>query len=250
MDELTYSNNPELDYAILHALHHHGQPMGSGTLHYVLRKRGDTLSAPSIGRKLRDLEHRGLVTKVSVEGRILTPEGQKILKRLDQDRQLEMSGEKLLKLLKRSGRKDIVDQLVARRVIEGETSALAAANASTEEIASLEALISRQRNVVDHGEMGVNEDVGFHDTIAEASGNGILAGMVVMLRSQGWLNHVVAAIRAKVGSRPVVDHEEIIKAIKARQPAQARHAMESHIDKLIADVDRYWEQVFKLRENH
>jgi DNA-binding GntR family transcriptional regulator len=62
---------------------------------------------------------------------------------------------------------------------------------------------------------------------------------------------VVAAIRAKVGTRPVVDHhEEIIKAIKARQPAQARHAMERHIDKLIADVDRYWEQVFALRDNH
>src|SRR5713226_3552854 len=118
MDELTFRNNPELDHAILHALHQHGQPMGSGTLHYVLRKRGDTLSAPSIGRKLRDLEHRGLVTKVSVEGRILTPEGQKSLKQLHQDRQLEMSGEKLLKLLKRSGRKDIVDQLVARRLIE------------------------------------------------------------------------------------------------------------------------------------
>src|SRR5262245_43037171 len=114
MEELD-TNHSDLDFAILQSLHSHGQPLGSGTLHYVLSKRGDKLSAPTIGRKLRDLEQRGLVAKVSVEGRILTADGQKLLHKLTGERQLESSGEKLLKLLKRSGRKDIIDQLVARR---------------------------------------------------------------------------------------------------------------------------------------
>src|SRR5437870_2030347 len=74
-----------LDFVILQSLHFHGRPMGSGTLHYTLRKHGASLSAPTIGRKLRDLEHRGLVTKVSVEGRILTSAGQKLLRKLEQE---------------------------------------------------------------------------------------------------------------------------------------------------------------------
>ncbi len=249
MEDLDTTLHSDLDFAILESLHRHGQPMGSGTLHYALRKRGDTLSAPTIGRKLQDLEQRGLVTKVSVEGRILTAAGQKLLHQLEEDRLLERSGEKLLKLLKRSGRRDIIDQLTARRVIESETAALAAANASARQIGELEHWVQKGYDLVQHGETGVGADTDFHDTIAEASGNSVLAAMVVMLRSQMWLNQVIAAIRAKVGGRLVVDHEEIINAIRAHQPDLARKAMERHMNKLISDVDRYWEQVFPHRES-
>jgi GntR family transcriptional repressor for pyruvate dehydrogenase complex len=238
----------KLDFAILQSLHTHGQPIGSGTLHYVLRKRGDNLSAPTIGRKLRDLEQRGLVTKVSVEGRILTAAGQKLLHKLDQQRQIESSGGKLLKLLRRGGRKDIIDQLSARRLIESETAALAAINATPEQVQMLEQLIAQGYDLVEHGETGVKADVDFHDTIAEASGNSILAALVIMLRSQVWLNQVIAAIRTKVGGRLVVDHEQIINAIKTHKPDLARKAMEQHLDKLISDVDTYWEQVFPHRD--
>jgi len=240
----THSN---LDYVILETLHTHGQPIGSGTLHYVLRKRGDNLSAPTIGRKLRDLEHRGLVSKVSVEGRILTGAGERLLRQLEQERRLETSGDKLLKLLKRSSRKDIIDQLTARRVIESETAALAARNASAQQIQALEHLIAQGYYLVEHGDTGIKADVDFHETIAEASGNNILSAVVTVLRSQAWLNQVIAAIRAKVGGQLVVDHEEIIKAIREHNPERARKAMVKHLDKLIADVDRYWEQVYSDR---
>jgi len=246
MEELETSHS-ELDFAILESLHSHGQPVGSGTLHYALSKRGDKLSAPTIGRKLRDLEQRGLVAKVSVEGRVLTAAGQKLLRKLTVERQLESSGETLLKLLKRSGRKDIIDQLVARRVIETETAALAAVNATAQQIKVLEKFIEPGYDLVGHGETGVKADVDFHDTIAEASGNSVLAAMVILLRSQIWLNQIIAAIRAKVGGRLAVDHEEIISAIKGRKPDLARKAMEQHLNKLISDVDRYWEQVFEHR---
>lgn len=206
--ETSSQSNPSLEYAILDALHQHGQPLGSGTLHYTLREKGGNLSAPTLGRRLRDLEQRGLVKKVSVEGRVLTAEGQKLLRRLEQNRRLEISGEKFLKLLKRTGKKDIVDQLIARRAVETETCALAAKNASAAEITRLQELMQQQREMIQHGGMGVNEDVDFHDLIAETSGNEVLGAMVTMLRSQAWLNHVVTAIRAKLGTRLAVDHEQ------------------------------------------
>jgi GntR family transcriptional repressor for pyruvate dehydrogenase complex len=101
---------------------------------------------------------------------------------------------------------------------------------------------------VEHGETGSKADVDFHDTIAEGCGNSILSALVIMLRSQVWLNQVIAAIRTKVGGRLVVDHEAILNAIKTRKPELARKAMEQHLDKLISDVDRYWEQVFPQRD--
>src|SRR5689334_2705908 len=104
MHDMTGSDGNGLDYAILENLKTNGEPMGSGTLHYALRKQGATLSVPTIGRKLRDLEQRGLVAKVSVEGRILTGAGQKVLQEMQQERQRELSGERLLKLLRRTSR--------------------------------------------------------------------------------------------------------------------------------------------------
>jgi len=111
MEDLSPNDGNGLDYAILESLNTHGEPMGSGTLHYALRKQGSTPSVPTIGRKLRDLEQRGLVAKVSVEGRILTTAGQKMLKTLQQERQRDLSGERLLKLVGRTGRKDTFHQL-------------------------------------------------------------------------------------------------------------------------------------------
>lgn len=215
-----------------------------------MQKRGDNLSAPTIGRKLRDLEHRGLVTKVSVEGRVLTSAGRKLLHRLEQQHSLESSGDNLLKALKRGGRQDIINQLAARRVIESETAALAATNATPQQIHALEKLIAQGYDMVEHGNTGIQADTDFHDTIAEASGNNVLAALVIMLRSQVWLSQVIAAMRTKVGGRLVVDHEAIVNAIKARKPELARKAMEHHLSKLIADVDRYWEQVFANRDSH
>lgn len=246
MEDLETSSPSEvrLDYAILNALHHHGQPLGSGTLHYTLREQGGSLSAPTLGRKLRDLEQRGLVKKAGVEGRVLTNGGRNLLRILEQNRKLEISGEEILKLLKRTGKKDIVDQLTARRAVEGEACALAAINASAEDVAHLELLVQQQQELVQQARMGVSQDVDFHAVIAEASGNKVLAAMMTMLRSQEWLNHVVTAIRAKLGARLSADHEEIIRSIKARDSDAARKAMQRHIDNIIADMDRYWKQVF------
>jgi DNA-binding GntR family transcriptional regulator len=65
-----------------------------------------------------------------------------------------------------------------------------------------------------------------------------------MLRSQPWLNSVIAAMRAKVGTRLVADHHTIVQAIADRKPELAREAMQEHLTRLISDVAHYWEQVF------
>ena len=233
-----------LTYWILSTLGSDGQPMGAGSVSYSLKKHGGVLSAPTVGRKLRDLEHEGLLSKVGVDGRILTAKGRRVLAQLENEFRIESSSQALLKLLKRNSRKDITDQLIARRTIEGETAALAAQNITAQGLKKLEELVARQRAMVEKGETGLPEDLNLHAAIAQASGNKVLSSLVSLLRSQAWLNQVIAAIRAKVGSRPVVDHQAIVAAIKRRAPGDAKEAMMGHINLLIDDVDRYWEQVF------
>ena len=103
----------DLDYDILKTNHTHGQPIGPWSLHYILREHGHTISAPTIGRRLRELENRGILSPATLEGRRLTPAGQELLKRTEQEHRIQVSTEKLLSSLRSGSRKDIIDQLVA-----------------------------------------------------------------------------------------------------------------------------------------
>jgi GntR family transcriptional regulator, transcriptional repressor for pyruvate dehydrogenase complex len=231
--------NQNLGHAILHALQLNGQPMGSWSLHFHLREHGYNVSAPTIGRKLRDLERDELVRKDTVDGRLITPKGVRLLGSATKDHRVRASAEEALKLLKSNRQKDILDLLAVRRIIEEESAYLAAMNASAKDIARLERSIHRQRIKIAAGDLGVEQDVDFHENLARASGNKFIAYCVHLLRSQDWMNYAVIAIRAKVGSGIVVDHEKVISAVRDHHPAAARTAMRRHIMKMTAEVKDY-----------
>ncbi|HEX4075808.1 MAG TPA: FCD domain-containing protein [Candidatus Acidoferrales bacterium] len=233
----------DLDRAILEALRSSEQPMGSGSLYYLLKERGYNVSAPTIGRRLRDLERKSFVGKVTVEGRMITPSGIRMLQKATVDHRIRTSAENVLELLKSNRHKDIIDLLTARRIIEGESARLAALNASGNDVAKLEAIIRRQRHSMDGGGLAVKEDVSFHETLAKISGNRFIAYSVRLLRSHEWVNSAVIAIRAKFGT-PVVEHEGIIAAIKEGNSLGAQELMHQHISKMISEVERYWQEEF------
>jgi hypothetical protein len=231
--------NQDLSHAILHALQLNSQPMGSWSLYFHLRERGYNVSAPTIGRRLRDLERDELVRKDTVDGRLITPKGLRMLGSVTKDHRVRASAEEVLKLLKSNRQKDILDLLAVRRIIEEESAYLAAMNASAKDIARLEKSVHRQRIKIATGDLGVEQDVDFHENLAKASGNKFIAYCVHLLRSQDWMNYAVIAIRAKVGSGIVVDHEKVISAVRDHNPAAARTAMRRHIMKMTAEVKDY-----------
>jgi DNA-binding FadR family transcriptional regulator len=237
-----------LDYAILQVMQSQTQPIGSWSIYYVLRQRGFGVSAPTIGRRLRELERKRLLGKRSVDGRIITPRGQKLLRKMARDEKNRGRASRLLKVLDGKTRKDVIDQLTVRRIIEVEGAGLAAAHATQTDIAKLEAVVQKQKESIERGELGVKEDNSFHETLAKASGNKVIFLTVHLLRSQEWMNYAVTAIRNRMGTRLAVDHEKIISALKDRDTSSARRAMEHHIDQLAADVDRYWKQFRQSEE--
>lgn len=240
----------DLLFAILTALKDSGKPIGSGALFCFLMEQRFAVSAPTIGRRLQELEQRGLVRKVNVDGRVLTAEGEKYLEELRHDRHLDSSGRKFLKLLKNSSQQEIFDVLEARRLVEGHTAALAAKNASQQLVRRLEELIAGQQRLLNAGQMGIEQDVKFHEAIADASGNKVLAGVVRLLRSHLDVNRAVNVIRGRMGARIAGGHYAIVAAICDRDPEAARRAMDSHISELITDVNRYWKEISRANRQH
>lgn len=230
----------QLEHAILKVLADSDGPTGSGSLYLLLRGKGFQRSAPTIGRKLRELESRGFLRKLSMDGRVITPRGRQFLRQLEEDVRLESRARTLTQLLRRGDRKHIADLLEARRLIEREVAYLAARRASKTAIARLQDLIERQRRRVKQGELGIEEDVAFHEQIALASGNEIFALIIPTLRSNEQYNYLVSFIRRAVGSRLVVDHGRIFDAIRRRDPDTAKAEMDAHLTTLLQDVTKYW----------
>jgi GntR family transcriptional regulator, transcriptional repressor for pyruvate dehydrogenase complex len=231
-----------MDRALLQFIAEAARPVGQGTLSLHLRRHGIGVSAPTIGRRLRELEFSGALRKVGVEGRVITDRGRRLLKQWQADAHLRTFGDALLDTLKRSDKRHLLDLLAARRVVETETAALAAKHASPDAIARLEQILRDQVESVKRGTLGVAEDAAFHQEIGHASGNAVLASLVSLMRNHRRYNVIVTSMRTVVGGQLAVDHAAILDAISRKNPRAARQAMDRHLLNLAHDLDRYWAQ--------
>ncbi|MFC7367485.1 FadR/GntR family transcriptional regulator [Vreelandella zhaodongensis] len=134
--------------------------------------------------------------------------------------------------------------LQTRRYLEPEIAALAAMNANEEDMKAIRSAF--ERNVADNANGGRNcaadrllhtGDRLLHIRIAEASGNAAYALVIKHL-----LGHKYGAMfrrlqelfmETDMPQRSQGDHERIVEAIEARDPAAARRAMEVHLDHVL-----------------
>jgi GntR family transcriptional repressor for pyruvate dehydrogenase complex len=117
--------------------------------------------------------------------------------------------------------------LEVRRPLEGEIAALAAERIRPEELQTLEAALIELR-ALKTLDRRVDADLLFHRTLAEATRNPVfpllldtLAGLLRASRYASIGTHGVAAA--------VEGHQEILDAVKARNPKAAREAMLRHL---------------------
>lgn len=126
----------------------------------------------------------------------------------------------------------------ARTLFESEAAALAAAAIDEAALAELRALL----DAMDHPERGdtVDADRRFHQVIAEATGNSLVASVIEMLwnvREQSPLCVHMFAQARRVGVTPRVnEHQLIVDALAARDPQAAREAMRSHLRRVTDDL--------------
>jgi len=124
----------------------------------------------------------------------------------------------------------------ARKLIEGETCALAAERITPAQLDELRALV-REMADARHVEDAEQADQRFHCLIAEAAGNSALTAAVAWLwrlRNESEISTLFhRRVRAE-GQRPIVaDHEAILAALARGDGVAAREAMGRHLQRVI-----------------
>lgn len=125
----------------------------------------------------------------------------------------------------------------ARRLFEGETAALAALLITDEDLARLEALIPEMERENQEKVAGERADREFHMTIARATQNSAIVGVVESLWDARYSSPLCAHMleRARsVGVQPRIDeHQVIFAALRQHDPVAARNAMRDHLARVI-----------------
>jgi DNA-binding FadR family transcriptional regulator len=123
----------------------------------------------------------------------------------------------------------------ARRVIEGETAALAATSAKRADRDAIARALDDMREQAARGVMPLDADRAFHIAIVQASGNAVLTETV-----QGFLDSRSGPLFKRLGGyfetgkswqSAINEHAAIQAAIVARDPDAARAAMHEHMDR-------------------
>jgi len=134
--------------------------------------------------------------------------------------------------------------LRARAIVEGETAALAAKEATTEEIAEVRAAVEELRRSHSGGQRSESADRHFHLAIAKGAHNGPLAAVVQLLWDQGrgaiWKQMEKHFSTPALRAATIRDHRAILEAIEARQPQKARKAMHQHLARVDREFSRGW----------
>ena len=123
----------------------------------------------------------------------------------------------------------------ARRVVEGETAALAAAMGKRRDVDAMTRAIEAMREMADRNVMPLEGDRAFHLAVVDACGNVVLSETV-----QGFWDSRKGPIFTRLGGyfetvkswrSAIAEHEAIRDAIAARDADGARKAMHEHMDK-------------------
>src|SRR5690348_9363877 len=117
----------------------------------------------------------------------------------------------------------------ARFVLESHLAALAAERGKDEHHSALAEEVAEMYATVDRPADYLIHDIRFHRTIAQASGNPILAALMETVTSALYDARRKTAEHSLDLHQSTESHREIYKAIRARKPAEARKLMEQHL---------------------
>jgi GntR family transcriptional repressor for pyruvate dehydrogenase complex len=130
---------------------------------------------------------------------------------------------------------DIQRCFVFRIAIEGEAAALAARDHDAEGLRRIASAIAALDQIVRDGALGVEEDIAFHRSVAEATGNRFFTATLAALQTQVavgiTLNRNLSLIQPRDRLlRGQEEHRAVLDAIAARNEGGARETMRLHIE--------------------
>ena len=180
------------------------------------------VSRPTVREALGSLVTAGLIRKVPGVS------GGSFVNTVTHDSLGEMLGDSVNTIL-RLGTLDIAEVTGVRRIVEIPAARMAAENRTSDHLQQLRDIVEQQRTTTLDDPNIPLFDLAFHTTIADASGNRLLAAFVSALHSSTHPAHYLE-LSPEVGRRTVKQHIAIVAAIEAQNPAGAAEAMDAHLE--------------------
>ena len=158
---------------------------------------------------------------------------------------LKLSDEGLLEIFPQSGifvsripLAALPEAIIVRKALEATTAQFAAERATASQILVLHAILERQReaNAANDRDAFHQADEMFHATIAEVAGYPGIWTLIQQVKVH--VDRYRQLTLPQVGriARTIAEHEAILDAIEAHDPAAARDALEFHLERLLADI--------------
>jgi len=124
-----------------------------------------------------------------------------------------------------------------RAIVEPGAASLAAARATDEDIAALDAAIDEMAAAGADPAAAVDADLAFHRALLAATHNELIQRMEVLIET-GLAERDRMVHGAAGPGDPVPSHRAVVEAIRRHNPAQAARAMGKLLDQAIEDVAR------------
>ena len=129
----------------------------------------------------------------------------------------------------RLGSLDIDELTSMRRVLEVPAASWAARHRQDHHVSALQVIVDRQRTTTINDPDIVVYDRDFHVTIAQASGNRLLAAFIVAIH-ESTLPARFLPVTPEVGRATVKQHIAILNAIRTGSSSDAAKAMDQHLE--------------------
>jgi DNA-binding FadR family transcriptional regulator len=141
----------------------------------------------------------------------------------------------------------------ARRVVEGETAAIAALQAKRKDIDAMGKALRMMQTEAAAGVLPLDGDRAFHTAIVQASGNEVLIDTVQSFwdsrRGPIYERFVGYFETLQAWQAAIAEHSAILEAIQTHDAAAARAAMHAHMDKSHARFSASWRKTTTKAKN-
>jgi GntR family transcriptional regulator, transcriptional repressor for pyruvate dehydrogenase complex len=141
-----------------------------------------------------------------------------------------------LNLLLEADEADVAELFEIRRILEGESAALAAARRTRPQLDRMAEAIDAMVNGLSSEEEFIAADLRFHLNVAEATRNRVAIHLMDAIR--GLLQRALSSSYHVAGSpaRAIEMHRLILEAIRDRRPDLARERMQEHVESVERDI--------------
>ena len=190
--------------------------------------RSARVSRTVVREAVAALRAEGLVVTRQGVGAFVTPEPQRAPFRIEPERMQTLA--------------EILNVMELRLGVEIESAGLAAERASRAQVRSIAAALEAIGRAAEAGKSAIDEDLAFHRTVAEATGNAEFARFLQFIGRHLIPRRTVSGIPERMGGQRAYlaliqeEHRGIYEAIESGDARAARDAMRRHLTR---SLERY-----------